>query len=167
MKRVGWPDKLDEAQRKVYANVWKREFREYGTKEDMAKQEAEIKTHYVDLCRTTTDALDLLERANCAAGKADSASPGTGYDEDAWKVGGERGVAFTEDDYKKLKADNRFTNKGGALDADKWQDWVEKEHLEARRALEKAPGHEGQVGRDEGRTLAHRRRQPHRDRRQE
>jgi hypothetical protein len=143
MKRNGWPDKLDEGQRVAYSSVWKREFREYGTKEDMAKEAVEIRDHYLDLCRRTTDSLESLERANAALGRiyAKNAS-GSGIDEKTWNDwitsrGG--GLGQTEEDLKKIKADVRFV-RGEHFNPDAWQTWIESD-LRAK-LLDVAKGHQ-------------------------
>lgn len=126
LKRAGWPDKLSEAEREARAYIWKKEIRDVGTADDQAKQDAEIRAHYVDLCKKTTDAFEQLERNYAAAGKAYFRKPsGSGYDEDGWATWvKERGLGQTDADMKKLKDDNRFL-RGARFNPDEWLKYVE------------------------------------------
>src|SRR5262249_32514221 len=63
LKRAGWPDKLSEGERTARALIWKKEIRDVGTPEEIKKQDEEIKGHYVELCKKSTDCLESLERA--------------------------------------------------------------------------------------------------------
>jgi hypothetical protein len=126
LKRAGWPDKLSEGERVARDIIWKKEIKEIGTPEDMKKQDAEIRGHYVELCHNTTDCLEALDRAYCAVGKTYfKKASGGGIDEaeyDAWIKA--RGVGQTDDDLKKIKNDNRFV-KNLFFNNEAWQKWVE------------------------------------------
>lgn len=126
MRAAGWPDKLNESERQVRQLIWKKEIKDYGTEADVKKQVEEIRGHYVELCRSTTDCLEVLERAYASAGKSYfKKQGGGGIDEGEWETWvKERKLGLTDDEMKKLKADNRFV-KSAYFNAEAWQKWVE------------------------------------------
>jgi len=126
LKRIGWPEKLTEGERVARERVWKREIKDVGAPEDLKKQDDELRAHYVELCRTTTDCLEQLDRAYCSAGKSYfKNADGKGFNEDEWNAWvKQRGVGQTDEDLKKIKQDTRF-NSGVSFNADKWKEWVE------------------------------------------
>jgi hypothetical protein len=125
LKRVGWPEKLSDGERVARDIVWKKEIKDVGTADEAKKQDEEIRGHYVELCRETTDCFEVLERAYAAAGKCYfKKTTGSSLDEDEWaKWVVSRGVGQTDDDMKKIKADNRFV-KGVFFAPDAWEQWV-------------------------------------------
>ena len=128
LKKVGWPEKLSEGEKVAREIVWKKEIKDVGSPDDMKKQDEELRAHYVELARQTTDLFEALERAYAAAGKSyfKKASGGS-VDEDEWaKWVVSRGIGSSDDDMKKIKGDNRFM-KGAYFNADAWQLWVESD----------------------------------------
>ncbi len=126
MRAAKWPDSLSKEEREIRQLIWKKEIKDFGTEADVKKQAEEIRGHYVELCRTTTDCLEVLERAYAAAGKSYFKKQGGGsIDEGEWETWvKDRKIGLTEDDLKKIKADNRFV-KSAYFNAEAWQKWVE------------------------------------------
>lgn len=128
LKRAGWPEKLTDGEKVAREIVWKKEIKDVGTPEDVKKQDEEIRAHYVELCRATTDLFEAVEHSYAAAGKSYFKKPsGGGIDEDEWqKWVLSRGIGNTEDEMKKMRSDNRFV-KGAYFNAEAWQQWVEND----------------------------------------
>jgi hypothetical protein len=128
MRAAGWPDKLSKEEREVRQLIWKKEIKDFGTEADVKKQVEEIRGHYVELCRSTTDCLEVLERAYASAGKSYFKKAGGGsIDETEWETWvKDRKIGLSEDDLKKIKADTRFV-KSAYFNAEAWQKWTEED----------------------------------------
>ena len=114
--------------------------RDFGTPDDVKKQEEEIRGHYVELCRATTDCLEVLERAYASAGKSYfKKQGGSQIDETEWENWvKDRKIGLSDDDMKKIKADNRFL-KGAYFNPDAWQQWVESDFFKKLGDAVQAP----------------------------
>jgi hypothetical protein len=130
LSRAKWPASLTKGQKEAYARIHKKAFLDFGTPEDIKKEDVLIKAHYQDLAKRAGDACEILEKAYVSAGKSYFKKPsGSGYDEDAWqKWAQERGTGNTDDEVKKLKADNRFL-KGVHFGDEAWKLWMETDFL--------------------------------------